>query len=115
MNVKQGITPTSITLVVSHVLLESTRNKVFKPQRVPVFRVKLALILRLLVQVALIFVTHANQVGILQQHRMPMDVKNAQKATCKALKALFHVNRWVPMPLDWVVVLQKSWYHQDRI
>jgi hypothetical protein len=86
-----------------------------KQQQILAFLVMLVLIPRLPAQVVLVFAMHANQVGILKHHRMTTSVKNAQQATCKALKALFHVNRWVPMPLDWVVVLQKSWYHQDRI
>jgi hypothetical protein len=115
MNVKRDITPTSITLVVSHVQLESTRNKVVKPQRVLVFRVKLGPIPRREARAALIFVMHANQVGILQHQIIPLGVKNAQKGTCKGLQALFRVNRWASMPLDWVVVPQKSKYHQDHI
>jgi len=106
--VKPVITPTLIFPVASHVQLESTRNKVVKPQRVLVFRVKLGPIPRREARAALIFVMHANQVGILQQHRIPLGVKNAQKDTCKDLQALFRVNRWVAMPLDWVVVRQKS-------
>ena len=114
-NAWQDITPTSIFPVASHVQLESTRNKVVKPQRVFVSRVKLAPIPRREARATLIFVMHANQVGILQHHRIPLGVKNAQKGTCKGLQALFRVNRWAPMPLDWVVVPQKSKYHQDHI
>ena len=108
MNVKPDITPTTTTLVASHVQLERTRNKVAKPQRVLVFRAKLGPIPRREARVALIFVMHANQVGILQHHRIPLSVKNAPKDTCKGLQALFRVNLWVPMPFDWVVVRQKS-------
>jgi hypothetical protein len=93
MNVKQDITPTMKSLVVSHVPLESIQIRVIKPQRLLVFLVKLVPIPRLLAQVALIFVMHANQVGILKHHRMTTSVKNAQQATCKALKALTTVNR----------------------
>ena len=108
MNVKQDITPTTIFPVASHVQLESTRNNAVKPQRALVSLVQLGPIRRREARAALIFAMHANQVGILTQHGIPMGVKNAQKGTCKGLQALFRVNRWVAMPLDWVVVRQKS-------
>ena len=57
----------------------------------------------------------ANQVDIRIHNRIPMDVHNVQKDTYKALKALFYVHSWVPMPLGWGVVLLKSMYHPDRI
>ena len=107
-NAKLDITPTLKSPVVSHVPLESIQIRVIKPQRVLVFLVKLVPIPRLLAQVVLIFVMHANQVGILTQHRILLGVSNAQKGTCKVLQALFRVNLWVPMPFDWVVVRQKS-------
>ena len=100
MNAKQGITPTSIVPVASHVQLESTRNKIFKPQRVLVSRVQLAPIPRQEARAALIFAMHANQVGILQRYRILLGVKCVQKDIFKNLRALFHVKCWVPMPLD---------------
>jgi hypothetical protein len=108
MNVKQDITPTSSFPVASHVQLESTQIRVVKQQKILAFLVMLVLIPRLPAQVVLVFAMHANQVGFLKQHRMPMDVKNVQKDTCKALKALISVNHWVSVPLDWGGVLQKS-------
>ena len=67
--------------------------------------VKLGPIPRREARAALIFAMHANQVGILQQHRIPLGVQSVQKDIFKNLRVLWHVNCWVPMPLDWVVVL----------
>tara|TARA_B110000208_G_scaffold160554_1_gene195749 strand:+ start:684 stop:878 length:195 start_codon:yes stop_codon:yes gene_type:complete len=61
------------------------------------------------------FVTNANQVDIQTQNRMTLDVIHAPKDICKIFQVLRHVNYWVPMLLDWVVVLLKSKYHQDHI
>ena len=107
MNAQQDITPTSIFPVASHVQLESTLNKVFKPKRVFVSRVKLGPIPRREARATLIFVMHANQVGILQHHRIPLGVKNAQKGTCKTPRVLVDVNGWVKMLFVWGVVLLK--------
>jgi hypothetical protein len=106
-NVNQDITPTPTILVVSHVQLERIQTRVVKQQMLLVFPVKRGPIPRPEVPVALIFAMHANQVGILQQHRIPLDVMNARQDTCKTPQALVHVNSWVKMPFDWEVVLRK--------
>ena len=89
------------------VLLESTRNNAVKPQRALVSLVKLGPIPRREARAALIFAMHANQVGILQQQRIPLSVKNAQQDTCKTPQALVYVDRWVNTPFDWEGVLLK--------